>query len=239
MAQPLYFIEGVDTISPAEIEALGLGYALVPGFSLRQAGNGPGGTGGVVASLSVERIGFFPDDQQWRRTALATAGGGVIWFGWRQDSPPTPADLLRPTAVSGETIQLFDDQAWAIPRAIARVNGGMRLVSPASAKFEGGKWMRGTVKAAYRRLEELGREFWDRWMMPIDDPARALTATDIYGLAVEALGINYRVSALEASELGLFDDQLDTPLAVLKAVVDYAGFVEHQEFGGSPEKKSG
>ena len=236
MGSPLYFIEGIDTVSPQLVEACGLSYALAPGCSHRMASQGPGESPGAVCSLASEHVGYFPDRQTWHD--LGERGGRRVWFGYVTDSPPGPDDLLRPTAITGEAVTLFDDRVWQIPRAIAFEAGGMRLVAPAAVKWTGGKWMRGQVKAAYRRLDEIGRGFWDRFMVPIDDPAQALSGVDCIEWAIEVLGVNYRVGRDEVSALGLLDDQAEKSIEILKAVIDYRGFQEHANYLDSSQKKS-
>jgi hypothetical protein len=75
-------------------------------------------------------------------------------------------------------------------------------------------------------------------MVPIDDPAQALSGVDCIEWAIEVLGVNYCVGRDEVSALGLLDDQAEKSIEILKAVIDYRGFQEHANYLDSSQKKS-
>jgi hypothetical protein len=224
MGAALYFIESVGVVNPQLVEELGLGYALLPGCAHRLASNGPGDVDGAVCSLVSDALGFFPDRQTW--SVIGERAGKRIWFGYATDSPPGPADLQSPLAIAGDPVKLFDDREWTIPRAIALENGQARLVAPAAVRRVDGGWVRGEVKSAYRRLDQIARTFWDHFRVPLEDASQQLSIGECLDMAVEVLGVNYRVRAEEVGILGLLDDQADIAVQVLKAVIDDRGYRE-------------
>lgn len=238
MGAALYFIEDVPVVSDATIADAGLAYALAPGCAHRLASQGPGGAGGAICSLVADGLGFFPDRQAWHDLGLR--GGKKIWFGYATDAPPGPADLAAPKQLAGQGVMLFDDNSWLIPRAIAFQDGAPRLAAPASIKWTGDKWIKGGVKKCYQRLDAIGQEFWDRFMLPIDDPAKELKAVECDDWAAELLAINYRVTRFEVGALSLLSwGGAEVAVEILKASIDFDGYLNHLAFlGAQTQKKS-
>lgn len=231
MGAALYFVENVQAVSPQLVTELGLDYALAPGCNHRLAANGPCGASGAVLSLETDGLGFFPDRQTWHE--LATVGERKVWFGHAKDSPPGPGDLRTPTAIDGDRVRLFDEREWVVPRAIAIEGSQVRCVTPAAARRKpDGGWYRGEVKAAYRRLDSIAREFFDR--LAVEDESRQITIAEALDWATEALGVNYRVRAGEIGALGLLDDGGQVSYAVLLAVIDFRSRAELKKTDGPP-----
>jgi hypothetical protein len=235
MGAALYFIESVPAVSDATIADAELAYALAPGCAHRLASQGPGEADGAVCSLVADGLGFFPERQTWHD--IGERNGHRCWFGWTKDARPTPGDLKTEAAIAGQSVKLFDGHCWTVPRAIAMQNGYLRPAVPQSVKWDGKHWVRGAVKQAYKRLDAIGRDFWDRWMVPLEDPAKVVTVAEANDLAAEVLAINYRISRWEIGALELFSfDQAGSAIEVLKAVIDFDGYVAHRL--GETQKKT-
>ena len=223
----LYFIpdhpRGV--VTRADMEALGLAYALGEGDpdSRRLTGNGPEGRAGVVLTVPppasagpdarVDTL-YEPGKQTWRK-----GPGGKYWVGHYNAKRPTPASVARPRMVEGEPTRFRDDREWLVPIARSIVRGStlpkeivlgedlqtweqrelpeyLQLCADAEKVFD---------VIAGAQPDEAGDV---KWSMDFAEAMR---------ICVSALSVNYRVGPIEVSMLGMTNDDV---WAVLRAVCD-------------------
>ena len=219
--QFLYFVEGRDTMSPAEAERLGLSYAFPNGIAHVRCGTGPGSINGVVASPEADHCGYYPDSQEWR---LYRFENPKIWVGWRRDKRPGPDDLRKHRdQLPGHEITMADGSTWVVPCALKiGAAGYIHRTVPSTLKLDdSGKWVSGDVLPQYRRLWEIANKWFDHWLNASQQGQSSLSAMDAVDMCCEALSVNYRVTRAECAALGLFDDQQNTLTAILGAVIDW------------------
>lgn len=220
MPQFLYFIEEAHAGHAKLYEECGLAYALDGNASYRQATQGPGGAGGIVAARSSEGIGYFADRQVWR--PLGQRGRRGCWVGWLGGELPDPADLATPHALTGHHVRMWDDRDWLVPTAVQFADGSHHCAIPSALDIdEHGELRRGAVKPCYRQLWEVAQRFWDVLMSEQEIPLREFVDS-----AVTVLATNYRVQLAEVCALGLLDDRGDVARRVLQAAIDWPTFVD-------------
>lgn len=218
----LYYRPGDSQRFPPE-----LAYAFdKPPLAHQVVANGPDGGGGQVFASGTQphRVGVYHDQQIWQQIP-----GGNLWIGWYRDDLPKPVDLLRSKPIAGRDVVLGDGNPWTVPIAIAFIDDGdgllhrQCLLPQRMAIGDDGAWTVGDVVAKYAALYEVAKSWWDR-----DEGVTIATATD---WCCTALATNYKLSATEASVLGLFDT--DTHKQILDVVIDFETLARRQA-----EKKS-
>jgi hypothetical protein len=224
MSQLLYFIEHESVGSQSLYESLGLAYAKLSPY--RPATRGPGDVAGIVAGVSSEGLGFFGEQQEWHD--FGERNGRRVWCGWFRDAKPGPADLDTDHALPGHQVRLFDDRDWLVPTAVQFADGAFGRALPAAVRMNGaGELSPGEVKPRYSQLWSIASDFWERFHgARADGEGVRFTLAEANQQAVDVLAVNYRLSIREAYAFGLFDDQFDTALRVLKAAIDWPTFVE-------------
>jgi len=222
MAGFLYFAAGRPRVDQAWLESHGPAHAFEPDdlgrLSQAEVGQGPGDQRGVLFTRTAgepQPMGYAPGVQKW-----AKAVGGDWWLGCETDAPPTPADLLRAEAIDGHLVRLGDGQKWLVP--VARmVAGGSTLPQAIVLGPKGEK-----IGRALPRYVALGRHGERvavdlRIKMGVDaapDGYEPVSVSEGWDIAVEALGINYRLGPDEVSLLELITTQNMVP--ILEALVD-------------------
>lgn len=215
MAQPLYFVEDLACLGRNQAEQLGISDKL-PTIESRQTTRGPSGGGGVLAGVTADRLAYSAEGQTWRRLP-----GGRVWFGFWNDAKPTPMDLKRDEQLPGYSVKLRDGYQWLVPMARAWSEMGIDPKIPASLDFDDdGNVRRGAVEPRFRDLEEAAKQYLDFFI----GEGKA-TYELLLKWAVDAIAINYRIGKFEALALGLFDDQFLAAQEVLRAAIDWPGFV--------------
>jgi hypothetical protein len=221
----LFYRPGESQRVPAE-----LAYAFErPPITHQVIANGPDGGGGIIFAGGIyhdrtNRVGVYHDQQTWQKIP-----GGNLWLGWYRDELPGPTDLARSKMVAGREVLLGDGNQWTVPVAIAFVDGSDGLLHrqnmlPAKMAIgDDGAWTVGDVVPNYAALYEVAKSWWDR-----DD---GVTIADATNWCCTALATNYRISAVEASVLGLFDTE--TYKQILDVVIDFETLARRQT-----EKKS-
>ncbi len=219
----LYFIEGKNTVTKADLEAAGLAYAFDGPFSFREAGTGPGAAGVVVGV--GENIGFYPDRQTW----LPIPGSPGVFLGFEiAETKPKPADLARTEQIDGYVVELADGESWLVPVARCFPEGSMlpmamtigpdgKVVKEALPKFA----------AACRDAERL----WDFFrsengMLNEDETVEPLDDSEMFALAAGVLALNYRVGPAEVSALRLLTTK--NIKRILWCFVDAPGYLAVQ-----------
>lgn len=123
----LYFRAGDQRPVTKDVVAkLGLAYAFPAGIQNCQVNsNSPSGSQGNVfadpARHDGKRVGYFKDQQTWRKLPTVE-GRGELWVGYWNDAKPGPVDLARPKFVRGINCTLADGNSWHIP--VVRVFDG-------------------------------------------------------------------------------------------------------------------
>lgn len=120
------------TISPADVSAAGLDYAMDGrGFLPRNISAGPGGGAGIILAFDrhdgqIPAVRYAADAQTWRK-----GPAGKFWVGVDNDDHPGPDDLIRRSPADGERIKLLDDNEWIIPRIVSplRANALHKLIT--------------------------------------------------------------------------------------------------------------
>ena len=246
MAGLLYYLPGEDAQRPhsvtrERVDELGLGHAF-DGAKFTPSGvhqKGPdGGSGVIVADGSrVDKIGYYPERQTWRKV-----GGSAVYVGHYRDQRPTAADLARAELVDGVPLKLADGDLWLIPLARgwngSEQNTGWYHGLPRRNDVDdAGQWVPGDVLPRYKRLWEVATSWWDAKQAAIAAAAlreegssqrgeetigAEFDFNDFGGLndaAAYVLSVNYRVSKTEIGLLGLFDTE--TAERILDATCDW------------------
>jgi hypothetical protein len=244
MSTFFYFLADRNTLTPAEAAALGIGYAFERSIETAQIpGGGPGGAPGIVCAeqdaFADGQLGYYPERQIWCEIpdSARAPQAGKCWVGHYKQALPTPEALARKKQLAGRLLELDDGQPWELPLARSyyerqsgksidvfyQVNLPQRLELAAD-----GRWQAGSINAKYAALWELS-EGWQR--------IRANEATDAdrqrfnyqgqIDAAVLCLQANYRLGRIEASLLGLFND--DLTVEILDTLIDadtFAGLIK-------------
>jgi len=211
----LYFVPDVPGADEALLRELGLDVLLEGGYAQCNVAEGPAPKTGVVLAAApanpegaLATAGYYPDRQEWLQ-----APGKDYWIGFEKDNRPGPADLERKKLISGHPVKLSDGHTWAVPVARS-VNGSSPL--PRRLAWDGAGWIPGGLLEEFKELFAQACAMWDTL---IGAEATDITLTDECNTAAMALGLNYRLSPIEISALGLFDTK--TEVDVLMAVIDW------------------
>lgn len=212
----LYFVPARSGIAKEDLAGIGLGYLEPCQVVFRTASGGPGGKAGVVftaPAVGVEAetglVGYHPTQQDWE-----PMDGRDVWLGRRRGQTFGPADFLRATGHDGHWVKLGDGHEWLVP--VLRMLDGVTPL-PRRLKLTGAGWVPSDVLPDYQDVFSEACRLWDLMAGITEDGT--VTYNDECGLAVAALGLNYRVGPGEISALGLLDTR--TSGQVLKAVVDW------------------
>ena len=245
----LYFLPNLAAVRAADLDAAGLGgvFRGCP-FTGRGTTAGPGGMPGQVVVAEPENplarkpaIGYFPDKQTWQQApARQSLGDGGWWIGWETASPPTPADLQRREAVGGYAVRLEDGNDWLVP--VARRFPSGTMLPERLALGPAGEWVSAVIPRFAKFAEQAERvwvEFQRQAGVPEAATAEPLSVADEIDIAVEALGINYRIGRVEASVLGLLTTTNKT--AILESLIDWPTLIavgeqlKKKEYAGTPD----
>ncbi len=238
MGQLLYFIEGVEAVSPELLKQLGLAYAFEAGCAQRRAGNGPGEQTGVVCAADSDQVGYFPQSQVWHRLP-AIAAAPAVWVGWVSAAPPTPQSLLRKDAIDGHAVTLADGQEWIVPIAQRWTGSGFSRAVGARMKLDAeGRWVEGDVLPRCAGLWRVANRWQDLREQSSDGEAASLTIAEAADMCAEILAVNYRISRAEVGCLQLLDDR-EAYTAILDATIDLRTFLEFLRLQKKTEATAG
>jgi hypothetical protein len=213
MADLLYFLAGKPSISRADLAAAGAPHAMPDrkaGLHQAQMQAGPSGGPGAVGTVENGDL-QAADRHQWLQFPNST-----LWVGVNPEDPPDPEELARAHQMSGHLVELADGQEWLVP--VARMLDGATPL-PRRLACENGKWIGRAVLPKYADLFSAACRFWDAL---IAADGSLYTYDDEVNLAAQALAINYRLSPIEISLLGLFSTASEAE--VCKAVIDWPAF---------------
>lgn len=225
MSGLLYFLPNASGASEARLRGLGLGHLAEVGDleSRGVTGTGPGGQSGLLVAPGSPK-GSRAQGAHWARFKWEQSPLSEAWVGWDPESPPAPEDLERAETFDGHAVKLADGREWLVPVARA-VNGATPL--PRSLKLTKDGWAPGDVQPRYRDLFGRACELWDALTEQSKEGGGKVTMGEARQLVVDALSINYLLSAAEVSILGLLDTRCEGE-AVL-ALVDWPALLGLQE----------
>ena len=237
----LYYIPGHDRqlITAAEFSEAGLGHALLAGkpTGLVTAKGPDGGKGAYCivpapaapGAAPAQGLLFRHGEAAWRR-----GPGGKFWLGLIESDKPGPADLARQRLISGEEIELADGNRWTIPICFSIVRGST-LPKRIVLGEDGTTWETRELERFLPLCADAAK-VWQLYRQsgqeqsgtdqsgnpPADGEADKQRVTidlqEGMRIAVAAIAVNYRVSALEVDALGLIDSE--RVWEILKAMID-------------------
>jgi hypothetical protein len=234
----LYFLPEFagQSVSPAQIESAGLGYAFEnKGKKVAlPLSNGPGGNPGMLLGntdkLEVGRIKFDRDRQTW--VNYAAAG---YWVGMWNEAKPGPADLLRSKPLSGEALTLGDDRQWLVPyarRYSAEDDAIVYSIALDCTVDLLSDTLEGDVVPRHAKLWALSEAYIRYWKSIYSEDqaelaerdAAMFTGRELFVNIVRILQANYLVDLPECQLLGLM--LRSTPSAVLNIFNDLTTYEE-------------
>lgn len=237
MAGFFYFIPGAKASdNPSQLNQWGLSY-LVDGddrLYQRQCG-GPGGEAGLILG---SQHNFESEDVkmsaslQWRKFPKPFADRQA-YIGWDPAKQmPVASDLARPKQLSGIPLTLADGAKWQIPTAKAVGTDGTSYCSlPMSygVDEETGDWIANQVMPKYRAIWNHANSYLESMMQAVAAEAKKENPgepqweiPDYQSMIVDALQVNYRVSAMELATLGVLTTEIAQPIANI--LIDAQGY---------------
>jgi len=189
-------------------------------------GGGPDGTAGIIVSPPVEHangkrasLGYYKESQTWKEIS-----NGKYWIGYETENPPRPIDLEREEMVDGHRVELEDGCEWLVPTALSFAHGTSlpqslvlgpdgEIVTEVVPRFA----------KLWKKAEWLFEEFRKDWDKNTEG-ASNVPLQEGWGIAVEALSVNYKISSWEMSILRAFTTTNLTN--ILKAIIDFPTLIE-------------
>ncbi|MDQ3288913.1 MAG: hypothetical protein M3Q42_11785 [Pseudomonadota bacterium] len=177
--------------------------------------------------------------QDWQPCRPASGlAEGAYWLGFDRQRPVKPQDLQRDKLHAGYWLKLHDGQEWHVPAAthlphthgLGPGGGYARQVAPQHRAF----WERSRsyAESIFTALGQLELLQALRGKQAPQSITIELEVEQLFGLAVEALALNYRVNAEIASRLNLLDDEALRNVPML--IVSLPELLKHDE-----KKKAG
>jgi len=216
----LYYFPEKKGILAKDIDEAGLdGIVSMDNLGCCGVNTGPDGIGGVVIARSGvgASIGYYPEKQTWAQSLC-----GKYWVGAENANRPGPKDLEREDSIGGHPVILGDGGEWLVPIARAFPEG-TRL--PQSLIFGPEGKVLARVGEKYARLwadaERVWRDFWNDSVPRGEEPKEKhvyLNYSEQMEIALQALGLNYRLGKDEANLLGILGT--DNLISILGALID-------------------
>lgn len=251
MAGFLYYLPGRSSVTPAELQKLGLEYAFVDlgAKHLRPVREkGPDGGRGVIVAcnrrVDSSDCGYYAVKQEWKHHA-----GLGVWVGMTKGKVPGPEDLAHAKQLPGKKLRLADDREWLVPvarrwsanddpqrwfkydnvlpRRLDMSNDGDLVVSGRVIDRYAQLWTITEAHAAVRIGKQSSELF--------DGDSAVITAAKV-------LQANYAVGLLETLLLGLFTQENFSE--IFEILGDWASFdlllqKKNQEAADLPPSSSG
>jgi len=209
----LYYLPGeARKLTREELDEVGLTYAFDRNPTSNGCRAGPGGKSGMVLASGDTKVGYYPDQQTWKRIPGNKADA---WVGIYADSPPGPDDLARDKQLDGHLVELSDGHKWLIPKARQWIeeDGELRwqhTLPQRLARNEQGHWVPCGPVDKYARLAEIVN-LWG--------PSQELSYDDAISCGLDILRANYTGLGFDEVELlSLFDT--DCLRVILGALMD-------------------
>ncbi len=226
MASFLYWWPERDVgVSRSHAGAAGLAYAFDREIECTTGYSGPDGNKGAVFGQRDDTKIDLPN-QTWRKIPKSPVNA---WVGFDNDARPGPGDLLRDKGLPGHFTGLLDGNEWLIPVARGVVEDGDGLgwyvaLPCDSALDDDGNWTDGDVTARYAGLWQLACDWFQHQCNAGKKGTKKISVqTDFKetrGHAATVLAVNYRIGAVEAAMLNVFDSSQAASRIVLNTLID-------------------
>lgn len=220
MAHYLIYIPKVSGCDPTPLIKAGLGDLLRDDDSSPEAmavDRGPDGGSGTIFgwrrnSQHDVRIGMYPEIVWQPCLDLGEQlPVGRFWFGVDKERKPQPADMVRPTIISGHTVTMADGFTYTVP-TISKL--------PHTFTVRDGELTR-KVKDKYQEFYTLGmalaKGILEQFSMidmlqeakqeELEQYSIQVSVQDGLKLIAMALGLNYRLNFEICMLLSMFDEQ--------------------------------
>lgn len=199
----MHFLIFIPGASGADLADVGLS-GLVEGVFRRPNAPGPNNDRGIQFGWSCNG-GVSPtfyksgDDVTWLPAQpCGDLAAGRYHVGIWNHSPPTPGDLRRPVFHGGRDVALGDGQTWQVPNCSQL---------PHAYVLEDGEILR-KPKRGYELIVAQAKV----WELRFREPDATFPVAEVFDYAVEALGLNHRMTREVASHLQLFTDGANSTL---------------------------
>lgn len=215
-----------------------------------QVTTGPSGKPGLVLGfqdrMGDRSVGYYPKEQEWREIDRGE-GKPKYWVGWYTDAPPTPDDLKRPHTLDSDPVRLHDNKQWLVPllRRWSDEHGCVLDNLPRVMEKGPNGWRRGEVLPSYRALWEQHCRIFQHVLdssQQADGDSVAVEWDDYFDHASALLRINYRLSDLDISALGLLSEERMGEVVRTscnwEAISEGVERATGEEQGASPAKKN-
>lgn len=238
----LYYLPGRGLgFTPKDAAGVGLGYALEGELHTRQCFAGPDGGKGLLVgeaqSCPAARVGYFQDEQRWRRVP-----GSPAWAGMFVQEPPGPADCARARMLDGHPVLLGDGNTWQIPIARALADDqeppACYCALPRTIDWnDQGERITGEVLPRYRALWDAAALWFDAKSAAELEERMAICRDVITReVALTAIAGNYRIGKAEAGMLGLLTEACE--IEVCNALIDWPAWERYLQKKTGPDTSS-
>jgi hypothetical protein len=202
----LYFVETEkNELGAEDLNRWGWGTSRTRASRWCGARQGPGRQGRAVFAVGAgAKPTFKPAEQTWARCAAPAAAGRRRGWASGTTTDPAPDDLKKKRFVGGELIELADGSRWAVPVCHSVVRGST-LPKRMVLGDDGRTWELRELPeflALCARAEKVWEAFVNQTAGEDGRSTIELDHQTAADVAVEALGVNYRVGAAEVSMLG-------------------------------------
>lgn len=231
----LYFLPNAKPSDiPANLNRWGLSHIVDSDANLhRRQCTGPGGLHGLIVgsdcNWTTEQV-KASDQIEWAKFPKPHAECQAYLGTIKGEPLPTPAELERPDKISGGTVTLADGHNWLIPNAKVIDQEGESVCNlPLSFGLdeETGDWIANQVLPKYRAIWVHANAYLDAMMRAVvasreEGEDLRWVIPDHQQLIIDALQVNYRVSARELATLGVLTTNIAQPIANI--LIDSAGY---------------
>lgn len=211
----MYFRSGDQrTLTKEGVAKLRLAYAFPAGIQCVQVNsNSPSKSQGLVfadpARHEGKRVGYFPDQQTWRKLPTVE-GRPELWVGYWNDAKPGPGDLRRRELLRGPQLKLTDGQAWQIPIVRHFDDASQQWESDLPALLDiddAGKLIKGTPLKEYSHLWDVTTPLADtQFANDSEISSREVTEEQVVTAVVALLQANYVVALPELIAIGALQE---------------------------------
>lgn len=164
--------------------------------------SGPGGRSGIVLSVKDERIGYYPEKQEWTEV-VDSAGAITHWIGFDKENRPTPDDLRRKEQQPGSVVNVAG-QSWIL----CCVHAPLHSFPTRYLRQQSG-WKE-QIAPEYAELVEECARFREAWHNPKTDEKgqkQFPTNDEICSFVCRMFSVNYMLGEWECGLLGITDSR--------------------------------
>jgi len=157
-----------------------------------------------------------------KQTWIPANSDGSYWIGWVTEDPPHPSWLEKHPMMRFYTVKAGNGTRWEVPAVHSLDRRRCQL--PVSYTYDEDGNLQSHITPDNQKL-------WDQAGKALDHLAgiATLSETEAVNLAVEMLGINYRIGKTEVRALHEAGVGIDTNLiaGILQACCDWELYIEH------------